>query len=261
MRHPWATARRLRERRRVRRGRLDHARLFAELARLCGAAPGDVADVYAELAGLGVLSEIAARVAVAGGLKREADRLARLGVEKYFRFDRTALYCLARLAQPETVVETGTRWGVGSYFIARALELNGRGRLFTFDLGVAGSRAEYDWPDEQNELAFLLPDRLREHVQVVEGDALATLPTWLARLGPVDLFYHDSHHSFDHMWGEFSLVHPAMRPGGLFVSEDTDANDAWERFWRDRPRAAEARWTSYLGIDEQREIRAMRMPS
>lgn len=260
LRHPWATAQRLRERARVRSGRLDHRRLFAELARLCGATPGDVRSVYAELDEQHVLAEIADRVAAVPGLERETQRIAQVGREKYFRFDRTALYCLVRLARPRVVVETGTRWGIGSYFIARALEQNGSGQLYTFDIGVAGSRAEYSWPAGQDELAFLLPERLQSRVTVIEGDALATLPEWLSRIGPVDLFYHDSHHSFDHMWGEFSAAYPAMRPGGLFLSEDTDQNEAWSRFWSGRPREAEARWSSYLGIDDDREVRGVRLP-
>lgn len=258
LRRPWSTARRLHERRRVERGALDHMRLFAELANLCGATPQAVAQVYAELTERGAFEEIRGQISAITDLQRETERIARWGVEKYVRFDRTALYCLVRLARPQTVVETGTRWGIGSYFIARALEANGSGRLFTFDLGATGSRAEYAWPESEQELAFLLPERLRPMVEIVEGDALSTLPAWLPRMGPVDLFYHDSCHTYEHMWGEFSLVYPAIPPGGLFLSEDTDQNDAWRDFWRDKPRAAEARWSSYLGIDEEREVRGIR---
>ena len=50
-------------------------------------------------------------------------------------FDCETIYLLVRSLKPETVVETGVCYGASSAYILQALKDNGRGVLYSIDLG------------------------------------------------------------------------------------------------------------------------------
>jgi predicted O-methyltransferase YrrM len=52
----------------------------------------------------------------------------------------------------------------------------------------------------------------------------------LAEGSAVDIFIHDSDHSYDHMHWEFEQVWPLIRPGGLLLSDDILGNQAFDDF-------------------------------
>ena len=62
------------------------------------------------------------------------------------------------------------------------------------------------------------------------GDARELLPRLLARLDRVDLFLHDSDHSYEAMLFEFEQAYPKLAPGGLLLSDDTHLHTAWDDF-------------------------------
>jgi predicted O-methyltransferase YrrM len=41
---------------------------------------------------------------------------------------------------------------------------------------------------------------------------------------------HDSEHSFDCMWFEFNAAWPALRPGGVLISDDVNSTQAFGQF-------------------------------
>ena len=51
----------------------------------------------------------------------------------------------------------------------------------------------------------------------------------LARVEPIDLFVHDSLHTYSHMKWEFEAALSALRSGGLVISDDIDGNRAFEQ--------------------------------
>ncbi len=57
--------------------------------------------------------------------------------------------------------------------------------------------------------------------------------TVLRRLGCVDVFIHDSDHSYSHMQWEFRLAFPFLRTGGYLWSDDILGNAAWDDFCRE----------------------------
>jgi predicted O-methyltransferase YrrM len=136
------------------------------------------------------------------------------------------LYAAARILRPAVVVETGVGSGVSSTFFLSALEKNGEGRLYSIDLPT---------PRESLlpaglQTGWLVPDRLRPRWELTLGDARLHLPPTLHRLGRVDLFYHDSDHSYGHMTWEYTVAYPHIRRGGLLLSDDVTSNDAWDEF-------------------------------
>lgn len=126
-------------------------------------------------------------------------------------FDVETMYLLIRLARPEVVVETGVLYGATSAHILEALRLNGGGRLVSIDL----PKRVGELPQE-----FLVPEPLREGWQLILGDSKVELPALLARLGRIDLFHHDSLHTYGHMLWEYSAAYPHLKPGGVISSHD-----------------------------------------
>ena len=58
------------------------------------------------------------------------------------------------------------------------------------------------------------------------------LPALLAEVGEIDLFFHDSLHTYANMSWEFEVAWPALRDGGLLVSDDVFWSSAFRRFAR-----------------------------
>jgi hypothetical protein len=118
-------------------------------------------------------------------------------------------YVLVRLLRPDVVVETGVCEGNSSRFILLALNLNEHGVLHSIDLpnadldlGEGKGRQTHVRP-EGKKAGWMVPDELRKRWTLHLGDAKELLPKVLAELGSIDIFIHDSLHSYDHMLFEF----------------------------------------------------------
>jgi predicted O-methyltransferase YrrM len=122
------------------------------------------------------------------------------------------LYALVRLRKPRVVVETGIADGFSSRVLLTALAANGSGRLASLDVrsGTGG----------------LVPPELRAVWRPVIVDprrGIEGLIELLRSEGPIDLFLHDSRHSYGHMLREFHAAWPCLRPGGMLLSDDADS--------------------------------------
>lgn len=167
----------------------------------------------------------------AGATARE--RLDRqLALEGAGRGRAVLLYVTTRILQPEVAVETGCFTGWDSAVLLHALDRNGRGRLHTIDLpardGVFSQHGRNAALPDGLRPGFLVPDAFRDRWSFTEGNVRDELMPLLARLDAVDLFFHDSDHSYAHMMWEYAAALPHMRPGGLLVSDDIAWNTA---FW------------------------------
>jgi predicted O-methyltransferase YrrM len=141
-------------------------------------------------------------------------------------------YLLCRLLEPSVVIETGVAYGVSSAYILRALEENGHGVLHSVDLPPL--RPEYDrfW-------GIAVPDALRGRWNLHRGSSGRVLPVLLGQTGAVDLFVHDSLHTYRNMRREFEVVWPRLRTGGMILADDVERNRAFDElrqrdpaFWR-----------------------------
>jgi len=126
-------------------------------------------------------------------------------------FDCDTLYLLVRTLRPEVVVETGVCYGASSAYILQALKDNGRGELYSIDLGNTSNEPPND---------FFVPGRLRNRWHLIIGDCKEQLPLLLARLGRIDLFHHDSLHTYEHMMWEYSTALPYLSANGILSSHD-----------------------------------------
>jgi SAM-dependent methyltransferase len=76
---------------------------------------------------------------------------------------------------------------------------------------------------------WIVPDSYRDRFEVWNGDAKALLPKLIEKVDSVDLFYHDSDHTYDHMMFEFREAKRKLKPGGLIVGDDISWNaSVWD---------------------------------
>jgi hypothetical protein len=190
---------------------------------------GEIGELYADTPRVlcepaleSIESEVGAAIATSSGanLKYNAD----------FGLARCA-YLVSRLLRPTIVIETGVANGVTSAFILRALAENGHGSLHSIDLPPLGRGVDHP-------VGALIPDRLRGRWQLHVGSSRTELPK-VVDGKTVDVFLHDSAHTYRTMSWEFATVWPFLRSGGVLLSDDVQNNKAFDqmrtqgiRFWR-----------------------------
>jgi predicted O-methyltransferase YrrM len=136
-------------------------------------------------------------------------------------------YALARTIRPKAVVETGVCYGVSSAYLLAALETNREGRLYSIDLPPLGK-------DGDNYVGWLVPGNLRRRWTFERGTSRRLLGPLAEMLGSIDLFVHDSQHTYKNMKFEFETAWPALRPGGVLISDDVEGNAAFSELTRRR---------------------------
>lgn len=85
----------------------------------------------------------------------------------------------------------------------------------------------------------MVPAELRSRWHLVLGRSQDELPPLLEQLDGIDLFMHDSEHSYECMSFEFATAWTALRPGGVLIADDVTVNTAWDEFTRGVGRQAE----------------------
>ena len=132
-------------------------------------------------------------------------------------------YYVCRLIQPEAVVETGVAHGITSAFILKALAENGKGYLYSIDLPVFELGSE-------RFVGIAVPERLRNRWTLTLGLSGYYLPSLLTQLGKIDMFLHDSNHSYHNQRFEYTFSSRHLVRGGVLLSDDVNATDAFIEF-------------------------------
>jgi predicted O-methyltransferase YrrM len=179
----------------------------------------------------GYLAEIEAdedlRQHIEAGVKRSDRRGLADPQARYGR--RLGWYALTRVLRPQHIVETGTDKGLGACVFAAAVLRNGTGTVTTMDFN----------PDS----GYLVSGRYAEVTNRLLGDSVELLHSLDS---PVDLFLHDSWHTFEHETAELEAVGPLLTSRSLVLSDNSHATDALVRW-------AEARDRRFLFFAEQPE--------
>lgn len=134
-------------------------------------------------------------------------------------------YLICHHLRPCRIVETGVAYGVTSAYMLGALAENGRGELSSVDLPPLFPRAE-------SYVGYFVPQELRARWKLHLGPAKRLLPDILSAAGTIDLFVHDSLHTYSHMKWEFETALRSLRPGGVLISDDIEGNRAFEEITR-----------------------------
>ena len=135
----------------------------------------------------------------------------------------SAVYALVRLLRPETIVETGVADGTTSAYVLQALQDNGRGHLYSIDL-----------PSERlppgKGPGWIVDAELRHRWTLRIGPSSALLGPLLNELQAIDVFLHDSLHTYDNMMFEYRAAWPFLKRDGLFLSHDVGRHAAFFDF-------------------------------
>jgi predicted O-methyltransferase YrrM len=137
-------------------------------------------------------------------------------------------YLVCRLLEPDVVAETGVAYGVSSAFILRALKENGRGVLHSVDLPPLRREYERFW-------GMAVSESLRNRWRLHRGASTRVLPRLLEELETVDLFVHDSLHTYRNMRREFEAIWPRLRSGGALLADDVERNRAFGELRQKNP--------------------------
>lgn len=138
------------------------------------------------------------------------------------------LYCCIRVFKPETIIETGVAHGSSSWIILNALHKNKKGHLISIDLPNNDTNAAYNFGQPSPPTGWRVPEELRSRWSLRLGDARILLPEALKEIGQLDIFFHDSDHSYSHMKFEFETILPFLSRMGLLLSDDVHKNDAFK---------------------------------
>jgi predicted O-methyltransferase YrrM len=103
---------------------------------------------------------------------------------------------------------------------------NKNGKLISIDLPNNDTNTEYNF-NHQTNTGWLVPEILRERWEMHLGDAKVLLPQLLNAEKTIDIFFHDSDHSYEHMNFEFETSLPYIKQGGLILSDDVHKNEAF----------------------------------
>ncbi len=139
------------------------------------------------------------------------------------------LYFIVRCAQPDIMIETGVAHGVSSWTILNAIHKNGKGKLYSIDLPNLDLKS-YNPQNISRQSGWVVPDLLRKHWELQLGSSTDLLPKLISRIDKIDIFFHDSDHSYENMMFEFETVLPRVKAGGLILSDDVHKNKSFTDF-------------------------------
>ena len=182
-------------------------REMAEFVHLVTGAPREVARRYLDEALADAdLRRHVAKLTASVPFYAFADGEARFG-------RRIGWYALARILKPRVVVESGVDKGLGTCLLAAALLRNeaegSPGRLYALDL--------------QPGAGWLVQAPYDSAVEFRFGDSHATLREMRE---PIDLFVHDSDHSYEHESEEYRIIKDRLSDVALVLSDNAHKSTA-----------------------------------
>ena len=126
-------------------------------------------------------------------------------------------YSLIRKLKPNIILETGVQRGCTTTIFLHALKVNNKGHLISIDY----------CKEHPEQIAMYVPKNLKDRWTFYKGKTKDILPTLDVK---VDLFYHDSEHSYNNMYYEYQWAWKHLKKDGLLTSHDIGANNAFFDF-------------------------------
>ncbi len=135
--------------------------------------------------------------------------------------DIQLLYALTVLTRAQRVVETGVAFGWSSMAILAALNEQQAGKLVSVDM-------PYPKMDYEKWVGLAVPADFQSRWSVIREPDRFGLGKAIALLGgQIDLCHYDSDKSYSGRRYGYALMWKALRPGGIFISDDIEDNLAF----------------------------------
>ena len=80
----------------------------------------------------------------------------------------------------------------------------------------------------------MIPNYLRNRWHLILGRSSEQLTQLLKKVVEIDIFLHDSEHSYQNMLWEYRIAWTYLKAGGLLLSHNIDTNDAFSDFCQER---------------------------
>lgn len=147
-------------------------------------------------------------------------------VSKKFNFIKYPIiwYSLIRKHHLKIVVETGVSMGWSSFMILMALQRENSGKLYSIDVDLSKT------VKQDGGVGYLVPERLKKHWTLIIGDTNKLLEPTLHKLKQLDMFIHDSEHSYQTMSYEYNLAWKFLNNNGFLCSDDINHSNAFDEF-------------------------------
>lgn len=140
---------------------------------------------------------------------------------------RKFLYILCRIVKPKNVIETGVAYGLSSFYILSALNKNKFGTLTSIDAIFR------PWQSEEM-IGSIIPKYLRDKWKLVLGKSNEKLLDVFKKNEDVEIFIHDSLHTYKNMTFEFNCAMNNIKHDGIIISDDILDNDAFYDFIKNK---------------------------
>lgn len=140
------------------------------------------------------------------------------------------LYLIARLSEPRIIVETGVFDGLSSAVILQALHDNNKGTLLSIDLPRYKKNSTGGSLPPNGEPGWSIPEYLRKRHSLILGDSATLLPQLLEKYKEIDIFFHDSLHTYRHQLLEYATAWQFLSKGGFLLSHDILSSLAFYKF-------------------------------
>lgn len=145
----------------------------------------------------------------------------------WMAIQRIILYVLIRLFKPSVCLETGVFYGGNTCFILNALRRNNQGQLISIDLPSNNITPEQrhhlvgdsEYIADGLDIGFLVHENLKMRWSLIRGDSHKEIPKIDKQ---IDLYIHDSEHSFDFIREEMSLVWQKLSKNAFIIADDLD---------------------------------------
>jgi len=157
---------------------------------------------------------------------------------------RIVNYIITRALKPEVFVETGVLHGLTSNCILSALNINRKGKLLSVDYPsyyglVPKNQDGYnDTLPPNKEPGWIINNKYISYWRLYIGKSVDEIPKILNENKHIDIFLHDSEHTYETMWNEFNLVWDNITNGGLLICDNILTNNAFDDFCKKVNRTA-----------------------
>ena len=150
-----------------------------------------------------------------------------------FRLYRIALYLIVRSCKPQNIIETGVLHGLTTQFLLSALEKNKFGYLSSIDMPSyhgqppANNDGFNSTLPPRKEPGWLIDKKYLPKWQLYLGKSIDLLPEVFSKLNEVDMFIHDSEHTYSTMIYELNYAWERLTNKGVLICDNINQNTSF----------------------------------